>query len=71
MKTLFEKLSTRDQELVENFKNIDLMDSLHTNSYFTQLNARDLCMLADIFDFNKYHISFAGAMLSISNLFNK
>jgi hypothetical protein len=71
MKTLFEQLSPENQEKVQNFNNIDLMDSLHTIGYFTQLNARDLYMLADIFGFNKYDISFASAMLSISNLFNK
>jgi len=69
MKTLFEQLTTENQALIVNFQNIDLTHSLNTNGYFTQLNARDLYMLADIFGFNKYDISFASAMLSISNLF--
>ena len=70
-KTLFEKLSAENQELVQNFKNIDLMDSLHTKGYFSQLNARDLYMLSDIFNLNSYNLSFTKAMLSISELFNK
>jgi hypothetical protein len=68
-KSLFESLTIENQEKIQNFKNIDLMDSLHKNHYFTQLNARDLFMLSDIFDLNKYDISFASAMLQISNLF--
>jgi hypothetical protein len=70
MKTLFEKLSAENQAHVIIFKNVDLMDSLHTKGYFSQLNARDLYMLSDIFNLNSYDISFAKAMLSISELFN-
>lgn len=71
MKTLFEQLTTENQTKVSDFNNCDLTDSLNKNKYFTQLNARDLYMLVDIFGFNKYDISFASAMLSIKNLFTK
>lgn len=71
MKTLFEQLSLENQEAIVKFQNCDLTDSLNTNKYFTQLNARDLYMLSDIFGFNRYDISFANAMLSISELFKK
>lgn len=71
MKTLFEQLSPENQEKVQNFKNIDLMDSLHTKTHFHQLSARDLMMLVDIFDVNRYDISFAKAMLTILESFNK
>ena len=68
-KSLFNQLSQENQAKVSDFNNCDLTDSLNTNKYFTQLNARDLYMLADIFGFNRYDISFAKAMLSISELF--
>lgn len=71
MKTLFEQLSPQSQEMVENFKSTDLMDSLHTKHSYIQLNARDLYMMADIFGFNHYNISFASAMLKISELFKR
>jgi hypothetical protein len=70
-KTLFNQLSPENQAKVLGFQNIDLTDSLNTNQYFTQLNARDLYMLSDIFNLNHCDISFAKAMLSISELFNK
>lgn len=69
-KSLFEQLTVENQQKVVDFRNIDLTDSLNYHKYFTQLNARDLYMLADIFGFNRYDISFANAMLSISKLFN-
>jgi len=71
MKTLFEQLSPENQEKVQNFKNIDLMDSLHTKTYFHQLSARDLMMLVDIFEVNRYDVSFAKAMLTILESFKQ
>lgn len=68
--SLFNQLSQENQIKVIGFQNLDLTDSLNTNKYFTELNARDLYMLADIFGFNKYDISFSKAMLSISQLFD-
>lgn len=69
-KSLFNQLSPENQKKVTDFRNIDLTESLNTNKYFTQLNAKHLYMLADIFGFNQYDISFSKAMLSISQLFD-
>ena len=70
MKTLFEQLSPESQAKVNDFNNIDLTDALNKYNYFIQLDARSLFMMADIFGFNKYDISFVSAMRSISELFS-
>lgn len=70
-KSLFEQLSPENQQKVTDFNfSGEVTDSLNHHKCFTQLNARDLYMLAEIFGFNQYDISFANAMLSISQLFD-
>lgn len=68
--TLFQRLTPENQAKVTGFMNQDLTTALHENRYFSQLNARDLYMLADLFNLNNHETSFASAMLQISNLFN-
>ena len=69
MKTLFEQLTPENQALVANFNNIDLTESLNKHKYFHNLDARALFMMVDIFNLNKWDISFSSAAHSISKLF--
>lgn len=69
-KTLFQRLTPENQTRVTEFMNPDLTTALHEHMYFSQLNARDLYMIADLFSLNQCDLSFTNTMLQISNLFN-
>ena len=67
--SLFEKLTLENQTIIQSMDESKLMDSLKSKNHFIELNARDLFELSELFNLNKYDISFTSAMLQISNLF--
>jgi hypothetical protein len=70
MQTLFEQLSAENQNLVIEFGNIDLTESLNNKKYAQDLTVRDLVMITDIFKLNHYSKSFSGTVLDVFALFN-
>ena len=69
MKTLFEKLSAENQEIVNQTAPLSIKPQLTTKSYFVELSVSDAVQLVDLFKLSHWDKSFAATLLDLSSLF--
>ena len=69
MKTLFEKLSAENQEIVNQTAPLSIKPQLMTKSYFVELSVSDAVQLVDLFKLSHWNKTFAATLLDLSSLF--